>query len=199
MGYKNLATLSPAITSSKVKILQYNASWLERSSLQMYHFTRFLTALYLALTLCATIGQTISSQKFTLGSQFPPAFKARSPNVPAAHVLTLNIAPGASRSAGYIQSLRDGQHINGVYGLTPVNYVAADNTLVAYLEIGTQSFQAQIDTGSSDTWTSSASMRRQELSSQKAHACSDPPTPSSPRSDVSRTKISTYYTQTAAP
>ena len=118
----------------------------------MYHFTRFLTALYLALTLCATIGQTISSRKFTLGSQFPPAFKAPSPNVPAAHVLTLNVAPGASRSARYIQSLHDRQHINRVYGLTPMNYVAADNMLVAYLEIGTQSFQAQIDTGSSDTW-----------------------------------------------
>lgn len=118
----------------------------------MHHFIRFLTALYLALTFCATIVQTISSQKFTLGSQYPPAFKAPSPNVPAAHFLTLNVAPGASRSAGYIQSLRNAQHINGVYGLTPVDYVAADNTLVAYLEIGTQAFQAQIDTGSSDTW-----------------------------------------------
>ena len=33
-----------------------------------------------------------------------------------------------------------------------MNFIASDAVLTAYLQIGTQSFQAQIDTGSSDTW-----------------------------------------------
>ena len=41
---------------------------------------------------------------------------------------------------------------NGVYGLTPVTYVAESQVLAAYLEIGGQGFEMQIDTGSSDTW-----------------------------------------------
>ena len=113
---------------------------------------RFRAALLLMLNLYITTGNTFKSQKFTLSSQSPPALRAPSPNTHAKHVLSLTAKPGTSKSSGYLQSLRNGNHSNGVYGLTPVNYVASDAALTAYLQIGTQSFQAQIDTGSSDTW-----------------------------------------------
>lgn len=118
----------------------------------MYCTSGLSTALCLVISLYAMIVKALDSQKFTLGRQAPPSFRAPSPNTPAAHILPLTGKSGSSKSAGYLQSLRQGNQVNGVYGLTSVTYVAEDLTFVTNLEFGKQSFQAQIDTGSSDTW-----------------------------------------------
>ena len=97
----------------------------------------FGTALLLVFTTYVTIGNTFTSHKFTISSQSPPAFRAPSPNTHAQHVLSLTFKPGTSKTAGYLQSIRQGNHSNGIYGLTPVNYVASDGALTAYLQIGT--------------------------------------------------------------
>lgn len=102
--------------------------------------------------LWAEIGETVQSQKFTIGSQSPPSFKAPSPNVPAAHILPLTGKAGVPQSAGYLQSLRYGNHINGVYGLTSVTNIAPSDIFSTNIIFGAQSFQVEIDTGSSDTW-----------------------------------------------
>ena len=109
-------------------------------------------SLCLVFSLCTTIGETIESRKFTLSSQSPPAFRAPSPNAPAAHVLNLTGKAAIPKSAGYLQSIRKGNHVNGVYSLTEVTLDIGLQGFLADIEFGTQSFQATIDTGSSDTW-----------------------------------------------
>ncbi len=109
-------------------------------------------SLCLAFSLCTTIGETIEFRKFTLSTQSPPAFRAPSPNAPAAHVLNLTGKAAIPKSAGYLHSIRKGNHVNGVYGLTKVTLGIAQQGFLADIEFGTQSFQATIDTGSSDTW-----------------------------------------------
>ncbi len=109
-------------------------------------------SLCLVFSLCTTIGETIESREFTLSTQSPPTFKAPSPNAPAAHVLNLTGKAAIPKSAGYLQSIRKGNPVNGVYGLTKVTLGIGQQAFLADIEFGTQSFQATIDTGSSDTW-----------------------------------------------
>ena len=118
----------------------------------MYLNVELLTTLYLVVSPCVSAGKPIDSGKFTLGSQSPQPFKAPSPNAPAQHVLTLTAKAGTSKSAGYLQSLREGNHVNGVYSLTSVTYAVGQTNLLAKIELGAESFQALLDTGSSDTW-----------------------------------------------
>ncbi len=108
--------------------------------------------LYLLLNLWIQVQATVDSQKLTSGRQSPPSFKAPSANVPATHILPLSGKVGISQSADYLQSIRSGNHVNGVYGLTSVIFVAGSVVFSASIDFGTQSFQASIDTGSSDTW-----------------------------------------------
>lgn len=122
----------------------------------MHRVTAVYTALFMVLTLCvatdATIARTMKSQNFTIGIQSPPSFKGPSQNIPAAHILPLTGKAGTSKNAGYLQALRKGNHINGVYGLSPVKFVASEQVFVTDLKFGTESFHAIVDTGSSDTW-----------------------------------------------
>lgn len=119
---------------------------------RMYLKVDLLTALYLVISPCVTAGKRINSVKFTLGSHSPQPFKAPSPDAQAQHVLTLTAKPGTSKSAGYLQSIRTGKHVNGVYSLTSATYSAGQISLIADIKFGTQSLQALLDTGSSDTW-----------------------------------------------
>ena len=118
----------------------------------MCYSTGLYVVLYLLLNLWTKIGATGDSQNFTIGGQPPPSFKGPSPNVPAAHILSLTGKAGTSQSAAYLQSLRIGNHANGVYGLTYVTFVAGYNVFSTSIEFGTQSFETTIDTEISDTW-----------------------------------------------
>ena len=118
----------------------------------MHPTIRFCAALYIVLVSYVATGETAKSQRFTVGIHSPPALKNPSPNVPAAHILPLTRTAGASKGAGYLQSLRKGNHVNGVYSLAPVTFIRNGQTFATDLKIGSQSFQATVDTGSSDTW-----------------------------------------------
>lgn len=118
----------------------------------MYCATRFYTVLSLIVSFLFSTGETTNPSKFTIGHRSPHPFKAPSPNAPASHILPLNGRAGTSKSAGHLESLRKGNHVNGVYGLTPLRFVTGPQVFATGLEFGSQSFQVQIDTGSSDTW-----------------------------------------------
>ncbi|CAD0096013.1 unnamed protein product [Aureobasidium mustum] len=62
-----------------------------------------------------------------------------------------------SLSAGYLQAIRSGQHVDGVYsrlqnGTAQLLSVNAGSVFLAPLQAGGEMFEVVIDTGSSDTW-----------------------------------------------
>lgn len=97
-------------------------------------------------------------RKFMIGGQSPPAFRPPSPDVASPNVLSLTRKSG-SVSAAYLQSLRKGNQVNGIYGFTPLTSVEGGQVFLAGIEFGTESFQAVVDTGSSDTWLAETGFR----------------------------------------
>lgn len=95
-------------------------------------------------------GEAIDSQKFTIRRQSRPSFELPNPNAPAAHILPFTGKADSSKSAVYLHLLRKGNHVNRVHGLKPVTPVAGDQGFVTDLEFGTQLFQTQVDTESSE-------------------------------------------------
>ncbi len=118
------------------------------------------TFLGLGLLLWATssVGAGSSTKKFVIGSQQPAPFKAPSPNAVSPNVLTLTRKTG-SLSAAYLAAIRKNNQVNGVYGFTPLASVAQGQVFLAGIEFGSESFQAVIDTGSSDTWLAETGFR----------------------------------------
>lgn len=113
----------------------------------------------LCVSLCFGLGLWASSgeargtsYKFKVNGETPAPFKSPSPNAPAAHILTLTRQSGIARSAGYLQSLRKGNEVNGIYGVASLTSVEEGQVFLTGVEFGTESFQAVVDTGSSDTW-----------------------------------------------
>ena len=96
-------------------------------------------------------GTSTAAKNFILGSQQPAAFRAPSPNVVSPNVLPLTRKSG-SRSAAYLASIRNDNHVNGVYGITPLTSLEQGQEFAAGIEFGSKSFQVALDTGSSDTW-----------------------------------------------
>ena len=107
----------------------------------------------LGLLLCTTVstGTQPGTKKFAIGGQQPAAFKAPSPNAASPNVLALTRRSG-SLSAAYLASIRKGNQVNGVYGVTPLTSVEQGQVFLTGIEFGSESFQAVVDTGSSDTW-----------------------------------------------
>ena len=110
----------------------------------------------LCAALCIELGlgvagvQGLRSHEFTVGGLSPAPFQAPSPNIQAPYILSLTRqASGVSRSAGYVQSLRKGSEVNGVYGVAPLTSVEEGTVFLTGLEFGTESFQAVVDTGAS--------------------------------------------------
>ena len=118
----------------------------------MFGSKKFYAALYIELSLCVAGVQGLRSHKFKVGGLSPAPFQAPSPNTQASHVLSLTRqASGVSRSAGYVQSLRKGSEVNGVYGVAPLTSVEEGTVFLTGLEFGTESFQAVVDTGATPT------------------------------------------------
>ena len=113
----------------------------------------------LGLSLLATpIEAGPGTKKFVVGGQQPAAFEAPSPNVASPNVLSLT-RKGGSLSAAYLASIRKGNQVNGVYGFTPLTSVEKGQVFLAGIEFGSESFQAVVDTGSSDTWLAETGFR----------------------------------------
>lgn len=106
----------------------------------------------LAVISILTVTVEALGSRFKVGGHTPAPFKARSPDIPAAHVLPLTRTSGVSKSANYLKSLRKGSAVDGVYGSTSLTSVQGGQTYLAGVDFGTQCFQAVFDTGSSDTW-----------------------------------------------
>ncbi len=120
----------------------------------------FSTTLSLGLFLCTTPskGAAPGTKKFVVGGQQPAAFKAPSPNVASPNALSLTRKSG-SLSAAYLASIRKGNQVNGVYGFTPLTSVEQGQVFLAGIDFGSESFQAVVDTGSSDTWLAETGFR----------------------------------------
>ena len=116
----------------------------------MFGSRKLCPALFLALHLCVAGVQGFGNHKFKVGGLSPAPFQAPSGNTQASHVLSLTRqASGISRSAGYVQSLRKGNEVNGVYGVSELTSVEEGTVFLTGVEFGTESFQAVVDTGSS--------------------------------------------------
>ncbi|CAF9936234.1 MAG: hypothetical protein ALECFALPRED_006738 [Alectoria fallacina] len=114
---------------------------------------KLFVALFLELNFCIAGVRGFQSHKFKVGRLSPAPFQAPSPDTQASNVLSLTRqASGISRSAGYVQSLRKGSEVDGVYGVAPLTSVEEGTVFLTGVEFGTESFQAVVDTGSSDTW-----------------------------------------------
>lgn len=116
----------------------------------MFGTGKLCAAFCLELSLCAAGVQAFGSHTFKVGGISPAPFRAPSPDTQASHVLSLTrLASGISRSAGYVQSLRKGNEVNGVYGVAPLTSVEEGTVFLTGLKFGTESFQAVVDTGMS--------------------------------------------------
>ena len=111
---------------------------------------RLCAALCLELAFYVAGVEAFGSHKFKVGGLSPAPFQAPSPDTQASHVLSLTrLASGISRSAGYAQSLRKGNEVNGRYGVAPLTSVEEGTVFLTGVEFGTESFQAVVDTGMS--------------------------------------------------
>lgn len=106
-----------------------------------------LFSLFLSLT-SATLLAGATSLK--IGSYTPKAFQNASPDVVSSHVVSLTRRSG-SLSHAYLHAIRTGPEVNGTYGVAPLS-IAAGQVFLAPITFGTQTFNAILDTGSSDTW-----------------------------------------------
>lgn len=69
---------------------------------------------------------------FKTGTYTPQSSQPASPNDPAVHVLPLSRqSKGTATSAGYVQSLRKGNEVNGVYGNSQVTSVESGKSMPA--------------------------------------------------------------------
>ncbi|KAG9700546.1 acid protease, partial [Aureobasidium melanogenum] len=87
------------------------------------------------------------------------AVQRPSPNRVTGHTIPLARANTKtnSLSAGYLQAIRSGRHVDGVFsrlqnGTTDLLSVGAGSVFLASLGAGGETFEVVIDTGSSDTW-----------------------------------------------
>lgn len=105
--------------------------------------------LCIELSLCVAGVQGLLTHRFKVGGLSPPPFRTPSPNTQASHVLSLTRqASGVSRSAGYVQSLRKGRGVNGVYGAAALKSIEEGTVFSTGVDFGTESFQTVVDTGS---------------------------------------------------
>ncbi|TIA10591.1 acid protease [Aureobasidium pullulans] len=87
------------------------------------------------------------------------AIKEPSPNHITSNTISLGRADSKSNSlsAGYLQAIRAGNHVDGIYsrlrnGTADLLSVGAGSVFLAPLDAGGETFYVVIDTGSSDTW-----------------------------------------------
>ena len=114
----------------------------------MFGSRKFCATLCVGFILWVSGIQGFRDHQFKVGGLSPGPFQAPSPNTQASHVLSLTRqVSGISRSAGYVQSLRRGSDINGVYGVAPLTSVEEGTVFLTGVKFGAESFQAVVDTG----------------------------------------------------
>ncbi|KAL2041784.1 hypothetical protein N7G274_005568 [Stereocaulon virgatum] len=119
----------------------------------MYNILSFTTICCVLCASCSFAAPSANNQNFQTGEYKPEQFSKASPNNEAVHVLPLTQrSVGTATSAGYVQSLRKGTQVNGVYGNSKVTSVESGLVFVTEIEVGGEAFTAVVDTGSSDTW-----------------------------------------------
>ena len=90
----------------------------------MYNLLSFATVLCTLCASCSLAAPSNNNQTFKTGKYKPTQFHEASPNNKAVHVLPLSRqSAGTATSAGYVQSLRKGNQVNGVYGNSKVTSV----------------------------------------------------------------------------
>ena len=88
--------------------------------------------IFLLCAVCALAAPQGSKQNFKTGTYTPQPSQPASPNDPAVHVLPLSRqSKGTATSAGYVQSLRKGNEVNGVYGNSKVTSVESGMSMPA--------------------------------------------------------------------
>ena len=90
----------------------------------MYDLLSFAIVLCALCASCSLAAPSKNDQTFKTGKYKPKQFREASPNNEAVHVLPLSRqSAGTATSAGYVQSLRKGKQVNGVYGNSRVTSV----------------------------------------------------------------------------
>ncbi|MCJ1479080.1 hypothetical protein MMC13_007764 [Lambiella insularis] len=107
--------------------------------------------MFCSIILYALLVTCVSANGFKLSSYKPKAFREASPLTVSPHVLSFTKKSG-SISQKYLRPIIDRSEVNGIFGLTPVEPVEDGQVFLTKVTFGTESFQAVIDTGSSDTW-----------------------------------------------
>ena len=106
-----------------------------------------------SILLSAFFAAFVSSEAgFRLSSTKPQAFKDASPLIVSPHVLSFTKQKSASISQKYLRSIVARSEVNGVFGDASVQPVEDGQVFLTHVTFGTETFNAVIDTGSSDTW-----------------------------------------------
>ncbi|MCJ1401797.1 hypothetical protein MMC11_005014 [Xylographa trunciseda] len=106
-----------------------------------------------SLLLSALFAAFVSSEAgFRLSSAKPKAFKDASPLTVSPHVVSFTKQKSSSVSQRYLRSIVARSEVNGVFGDAEVEPVEDGQVFLTNVTFGTQTFEAVIDTGSSDTW-----------------------------------------------
>ena len=118
--------------------------------MKLFHL--WSATLVIGFGLSVASNEAINTTRFTVARQKITPFRSPSPNVQASHVLNLKRQPGTSKSSAFLHSLRKGYQVNGVYGVSPLIAINQGQTFLTDIDFAAQSFEAIVDTGSSDTW-----------------------------------------------
>jgi len=106
-----------------------------------------------SVLLSALLAAFVSSEAgFRLSSYKPKAFKDASPLTVSPHVVSFTKQKSASVSQRYLRSIVARSEVDGVFGDTEVEPVEDGQVFITNVTFGTETFEAVIDTGSSDTW-----------------------------------------------
>ncbi|KAL9099605.1 MAG: hypothetical protein Q9163_004912 [Psora crenata] len=97
-------------------------------------------------------GHVKSHNPFRLEPYSPTSFWVPSPNQIAQNVLSMRGREGIPASAAYMKSLRSGSEAKGVYGYEEVDVTERGLVFATEVQIGSDTYEMVIDTGSSDTW-----------------------------------------------
>ncbi|MCJ1374978.1 hypothetical protein MMC20_006211 [Loxospora ochrophaea] len=100
----------------------------------------FSNILILTSLLSASV---LATPKVESAKYQPAAFTTRSPDEVTSNVVSLTRLPGPSLSHAYVRAMM---------GVTPITPVEMSQVFLAGISFGTETVQAVIDTGSSDTW-----------------------------------------------
>ncbi|KAG8528359.1 uncharacterized protein KY384_007277 [Bacidia gigantensis] len=96
---------------------------------------------------------TTHTHQFHTSTYKLPNYWVPSANQKTQNVLNLKHKPDAKpHNQGYLQALRNGSQVNGVFGYEEVDVTANGLVFATEVDIGGTTYELVVDTGSSDTW-----------------------------------------------